>query len=79
VQRFRFQRFRFQHFSDFTRLANHAEGFGAVAAELDEGGLAEEVAAEEHPVADFIIIEVTGEIGMGEGGGWFDAEHEAEP
>jgi len=56
-----------------------AEGGGVVAAELDEGGLADEVAAEEHAVTDFLFVEVGGEFGAGEGGVFLDGDLEAEP
>ena len=36
--------------------AYHTYGLGIVFAQLNEGGLAQEVAAEEHPVADFVLF-----------------------
>jgi len=41
--------------------------------------LAEEVAAEEHAVADLFFVEMTGEAGAREGAAGADEEHEAEP
>ena len=56
-----------------------AHGVGVVAFELDEGGLADEVASEEHAVANFVGIEVADDFGAGEGGGFLDGDFEAEP
>ena len=58
---------------------NQADGLGAVFAHLHEDGLPEEIAAEEHAVADFFFIQVVGQSTMREGSGGLDADHEAEP
>ena len=47
--------------------------------ELDKGGLADEVAAEEHAVADFVSIEFLGKFGAREWRGFFDRDFKAEP
>ncbi len=52
---------------------------GVVALELDEGGLADEVAPKEHAVANLMLIQMGSEVGTGEGGTWFDGDFEAEP
>jgi hypothetical protein len=46
---------------------------------LDKSGLAEEVASEEHAVADLLFVEMSGEFTDGERGGWLHADHESEP
>ena len=56
-----------------------ADGLGAVFAHLHEDGLPEEIAAEEHAVADLFFIQVVCQRTMGEGSGGLDADHEAEP
>src|SRR5438552_2406763 len=61
------------------KLANYTESSRAVFPELDQDGLANKVPAEEHPVADLFLVEVTRELELCEGSGWFDPEHEAEP
>ena len=58
---------------------NQTNGLGTVFAHLHENGLPEEIAAEEHPVADLFIIQVVSQSAMGEGRGGLDADHEAEP
>ncbi len=60
-------------------FADDAECVGVVAPELDEGGLADEVASKEHAVAYFMLVEVGGQLGAGEGGTGFDSDFEAEP
>lgn len=60
-------------------LADDAEGLRTVFPQLHEHGLAKEVAAKEHAVADFFLVEVPGEVGVAEGCGGFDTEHEAKP
>jgi len=51
----------------------------AVLFELHEDGLLEEVAAEEHAVADFLFVQVPAERGVVERRTGTHAEHEAEP
>ena len=46
-------------------VADHAERVRAVLAQLHERRLADEVAAEQHPVADFLLVEVAGEVRRG--------------
>jgi len=58
---------------------NQANGLGAVFAHLHEDGLPEEIATEEHTVADLFFIQVVSQRTMGEGSGGLDANHEAEP
>ncbi len=58
---------------------DHAKRAGVVAHELDEGGLADEVATEEHAVADFMVIEFLREIGAGEWSGFLNGHFESEP
>ena len=48
-------------------LPDHTESFRAILAELNEDRLTEEIAPEEHAVTDFLRIEMTREIGVGEG------------
>lgn len=61
------------------RFACDAERVGIVFFELDEGGLAEEVAAEEHAVADLLFVEMGGQVTDSERGVGFHPDHEAEP
>lgn len=56
-----------------------ADGLGAVFAHLNKDGLPEQVAAEEHAVADLFFIQMVRQRTMGEGCGRLDADHEAEP
>ena len=58
---------------------NQADGLGAVFAHLHKDGLPEEIAAEEHAVADLFFIQVVGQRTMSEGSGGLDADHETEP
>ena len=51
----------------------------SIFAELDKNRLAKEIAPEEHPIADFLGIEMTCQIGMGEGYRGLHPQHEAEP
>jgi hypothetical protein len=45
---------------------HHANTLGTVFAQLlDEDGLAEQIAAEKHPVTNFVLLEMTAEISMG--------------
>jgi hypothetical protein len=43
-----------------SHLTHNTEGIRAILAELDKDGLAEKVASEEHPVANFIRIKMKG-------------------
>ena len=61
------------------RKIEGADRAGPVFLNLHKGGLAEEVAAEEHAVADLVVVEVTGEGGFREGRIGLDQQHEAEP
>ena len=58
---------------------NQADGLGALFAHLHEDGLPEEIASEEHAVADLFFIQVVCQRTMGEVSGGLDADHEAEP
>ena len=56
-----------------------ADGLGAVFAHLHEDRLSEEIASEEHAVADLFFIQVVSQGAMGEGRGRLDSNHEAKP
>jgi len=56
-----------------------ADGLGAVFAHLHEDGLSEEIASEEHAVADLFVIQVVSQGAMGEGRGRLDSNHETKP
>ena len=58
---------------------NQADGLGAVFAHLHKDGLPEEIAAEEHAVADLFLIQVLRQSTMREGSGGLDADHETKP
>lgn len=58
---------------------NQTNGLGTVFAHLNEDRLSEEIAAEEHTVADFFSIQVVRQGTMVEGGGGLNANHETEP
>lgn len=60
-------------------VAERAEGGRPVLAELYEDGLLEQIAAEEHAIADLPAIEMSAEVGMGEWCARPDPEHESEP
>ena len=47
-------------------LADDAEGAGPVLSELHHDRLAQQIAAEEHPVADFIVVQMPGQGDFGE-------------
>ncbi len=59
--------------------ADQANGLGAILAELHEDGLAKQVAAKEHAVADLLFVEVAGQIGVAEGRAGLHAQHEPKP
>ena len=61
------------------KLDGDAHGSRVVAAELDEGRLPHEVAAEEHAVANLLLIKVGRQLGAGEGGLLADGNFETEP
>ena len=56
-----------------------AERVWAIFLQLHKGGLAEEVTAEEHAIANFVLIEVASKGSCGEGGLGFDQEHKSKP
>jgi hypothetical protein len=56
-----------------SHIAYHAEGFGVITFQLNKNGLAKEVSAEEHAVADFVLVEVPRQVGVGEWGIFFHA------
>ena len=58
---------------------NQADGFRAVSPHLDENGLPEQVAAEEHAVAYLFFIQVVSKVAMSKRRCGFDADHETEP
>ena len=58
---------------------NQADGLGAVFAHLHKDGLPEQIAAEEHAVADLFLIQVLRQSTMREGSGGLDADHEPKP
>ena len=58
---------------------NQADGLGAVFAHLHEDGLSEEIAAEEHTVADLFGIQVVSKVAVRKRRLGFDSNHEAEP
>lgn len=60
-------------------FTQYPERLGPVFAELDEDRLPKEIAPEEHAVADFLGIEMTRQIGVGEGSRRLHPEHKAEP
>lgn len=60
-------------------FAKDAEGLGIVLFQLDHDGLAKEIAAEQHAVADFLFVEMPGEFDLGEGPAGLDPQHETEP
>ncbi len=60
-------------------FTGNPHGRRVVATELHEGGLAHEIAAEEHAVADFVFIEVADEISAGERRGFLHRDFETEP
>jgi len=60
-------------------ISDDAERFGAIFLQLHEGGLTDEVSAEEHAVADLLFIEVAGQLCVIEWGVAFDAQEEAKP
>ena len=64
-----------------TRIAveSHSDRIWTIFPELNEHGLPEQVAAEEHAVADLVVVEVLAELTVGEGGCGADSDHEAEP
>jgi len=57
----------------------HPEGARVVFSKLDEGGLPKEIAAEEHAVADFLLIQMGGKFADSERCGRFHPDHETEP
>lgn len=59
--------------------ADQAGRVRSIFAELHEDGLAEQVSAEEHAVADLLLVQVAGKIGVAEGRRGLHPEHEAEP
>ena len=61
------------------KLAGDSHGGRIITTQLDEDGLANEVAAEQHPVADLPLVEFLREFGAGEGGILPDGDLEAEP
>ncbi len=60
-------------------VADGAEGLRIRFAQFDEGGLPYQVAAEEHAVADLLLVEVPRERRAGEGRAGTHEQHEAEP
>jgi hypothetical protein len=63
----------------YRKFARNAHGVWIITTELDEGGLADKVATEEHAVAYFIGVKVSGQLGAGEWGVFFDSDFKAEP
>ena len=61
------------------QVGGDAHRVGAVPSELNEGGLADEVAAEQHAIADFVLVQMADEIGPGEGSAFLDGDFESEP
>ena len=61
------------------QIARHAEGVGAVLAQIREGRLPHQVAAKKHPVADLGLVEAADSFLTAERCGGFDAQHETEP
>ena len=56
-----------------------ADGLGAVFAHLNEDGLSEEIASEEHAVADLFFIQVVSQCSMRKGRARLDSNHETKP
>lgn len=61
------------------KFAHDPEGLRTVPFQLHERGLAQQVAAEKHPVADLLFVEVLGQLRVRERRRRFHPEHEAEP
>jgi hypothetical protein len=47
--------------------------------QLHHDGLAQQLPAEQHPVADFILVQMPGKADLGKGHLRFDPQHETEP
>lgn len=61
------------------QVARHSHGIWVIMAELNEGGLADEIAAEEHAISDFVAVELLGEFRAREGSGLVHGDFESEP
>lgn len=67
---------------DFVRTSEgsgDAEGGGPVSFQLNENRLSEQVAAEEHPVADLLLIKMTPKFDVRESRGRLYPNHKTEP
>ena len=61
------------------QIPHHAKGAGPVFPELHQNGLPDEVAAEQHSVADLLLVQMSRELEFAEGRRGFDAHHEPKP
>ena len=60
-------------------MAGDAQGGGVIIAQADESGLADEVATEEHAVANLFFVEIFDKFGPRERGTFLDCDFKAEP
>lgn len=61
------------------KVTGDPHGIGIIVTELDEGWLADKIATEKHAVADPVLVEMSDQLGAGEGRTLLDGDFESEP